>query len=62
MTCGRSGVGRIAYIDVRIDGRDGWVVSWIKIANDLEVFVTSDGDHVIDDNLTERLYGLAPEN
>ena len=60
VTCGRTGVGSIAYIDVMIDGADGWIVSWIKIANGLEAFVTSGVNHVIDEYSTERLYRLTP--
>ena len=31
MTCGRVGVGSIAYIDLRIDGDDGWFVRSVTI-------------------------------
>ena len=36
MTCGRSGVGSITTIDVRIDGSDGWLFNWIEIETDFE--------------------------
>ena len=38
MTCGRTGVGSITYIDLRIDHLNRWYLVWIKISNELETF------------------------
>ena len=36
VTCGRSGVGSITSIDMRLDGTDWWHVDWVEISTDSE--------------------------
>ena len=55
VTCGRSGVGSITTIDVRIDGTDGWLFNWIEIETG---FVTSrfEGNVYVDEHETLRFF------
>ena len=61
VTCGRSGVGNITSIDLRIDGRDGWVVSWVRIANGIETFVIKCDDTELDSDDTRRFNRDTPD-
>ena len=53
MTCGRVGVGSIAYIELRIIGRNGWDVRTVTIEFDAES-TTLYCNMFLDDYLTER--------
>ena len=55
MTCGRSGVGSITTIDVRIDGTDGWLFNWIEIETGFETF-RFEGNVLMDNYETLRLF------
>ena len=55
MTCGRTGVGSVTSIDLRIVGIDGWRVEWVEIDNDLETF-TITCNSLLDDFATQRFY------
>ena len=36
VTCGRSGVGSITSVDLRIDGSNRWRLEWIDVSDGLE--------------------------
>ena len=55
MTCGRSGVGSITTIDVRIDGDDGWGIQWIEIETGFETS-RFEGNVLMDNYETLRLF------
>ena len=55
MTCGRSGVGSITTIDVRIDGTDGWLINWIEIETDFETS-RFESNVYVDDYETVRFF------
>ena len=53
VTCARVGVGDIAFIDLRIDGTDGWFVRTVTIDSGLQS-ITITCDLEVDSSLTER--------
>ena len=55
MTCGRSGVGSITTIDVRIDGDDGWGIQWIETETGFETS-RFEGNVFMDNYETLRLF------
>ena len=48
-------MGSISYIDLRIDGNDGWYVEWVHIDDGWET-VTVTCDHFLDALATQRFY------
>ena len=38
VTCGRTGVGSITSVELRIDGTNGWYVNWVDVSDGSDAY------------------------